>query len=180
LWSGKSDSRWFVICISIGEVEAVEQNALTICAVGEFACSDQLGTASSAQRVPISAKRPEAILPLEIDFNRRTSNMARGGKREGAGRKVGSLTKRTQAIVEGAAASGETPLEFMLRLMRDTSAPEHLRADMAKSAAPYVHPRLSATELKGTENTQLTIEILRFADDPDDDPRRALPPPSLK
>ena len=44
--------------------------------------------------------------------------MARGGKRVGAGRKPGSLTKRTQAVAEKAQATGQTPLEVMLDNMR--------------------------------------------------------------
>lgn len=44
--------------------------------------------------------------------------MARGGKREGAGRKVGALTKRTSAIAERALAEGKAPLEVMLDNMR--------------------------------------------------------------
>lgn len=44
--------------------------------------------------------------------------MALGGRREGAGRKKGSLTKRTQAIAERAMATGEAPLEIMLANMR--------------------------------------------------------------
>lgn len=44
--------------------------------------------------------------------------MASGGKRVGAGRKVGSLTKRTQAVARQAAAEGKTPLEVMLENMR--------------------------------------------------------------
>ncbi len=44
--------------------------------------------------------------------------MARGGKREGAGRKVGALTKRTRAVAERALAEGKTPLEVMLDNMR--------------------------------------------------------------
>jgi hypothetical protein len=44
--------------------------------------------------------------------------MARGGKREGAGRKVGSLTERTRAIAEQALTEGRTPLEIMLENMR--------------------------------------------------------------
>ena len=45
--------------------------------------------------------------------------MARGGKREGAGRKPGVPNKATQAQREAVAASGLTPLEYMLQLMRD-------------------------------------------------------------
>ena len=41
-----------------------------------------------------------------------------GGRRIGAGRKPGSITKRTRAIAEQAAAEGKTPLEVMLDNMR--------------------------------------------------------------
>lgn len=44
--------------------------------------------------------------------------MAHGGKRIGAGRKQGSLQKRTRAIAEQAAAEGKSPLEVMLDNMR--------------------------------------------------------------
>lgn len=44
--------------------------------------------------------------------------MARGGKREGSGRKQGALTKRTREIAEQAAAKGKVPLEVMLDNMR--------------------------------------------------------------
>lgn len=34
----------------------------------------------------------------------------------------------------------------MLKLLRDEEMPRDVRLDAAKSAAPYVHPRLSAIE----------------------------------
>jgi hypothetical protein len=90
--------------------------------------------------------------------------VARGGKREGAGRKKGALTERTRKIAENATASGESPLEYMLRVMRDPAADESMRADMAKSAAPYVHPRLASTQLTGGDGGPLTVEIVKLAD----------------
>ena len=75
--------------------------------------------------------------------------MARGGKREGAGRPAGAINKASaerQAEVE---ASGETPLAYMLKIMRDASVDEAKRLDAAKAAAPYVHPRLAAVEHSG-------------------------------
>lgn len=75
--------------------------------------------------------------------------MARGGKREGAGRKPGTPNKVTQEQREAVAASGLTPLEYMLELMRDSGADESKRLDAAKAAAPYVHPRLAAVEHSG-------------------------------
>jgi hypothetical protein len=89
--------------------------------------------------------------------------MPKGGKRLGAGRKPGSLTKRTREIAEGAAAAGEQPLEFMLRLMRDPGVDPDRRANMAIAAAPYIHPRLSATSLKAEGDSSITVEIRRFA-----------------
>ena len=44
--------------------------------------------------------------------------MARGGARPGAGRKAGSVTRRTREIAE-AALEGLTPLEYLLSVMRD-------------------------------------------------------------
>lgn len=44
--------------------------------------------------------------------------MARGGKREGAGRPSGALTTRTRAVAERALAEGKSPLEVMLDNMR--------------------------------------------------------------
>lgn len=44
--------------------------------------------------------------------------MARGGKREGAGRPAGAITKRTREVAERALAEGKAPLEVMLDNMR--------------------------------------------------------------
>ena len=43
---------------------------------------------------------------------------------------------------------GQTPLEFMLGLMRDRRAPTAFRAAAAKDAAPYQHPKLASIEVK--------------------------------
>lgn len=44
--------------------------------------------------------------------------MPKGGKRVGAGRPPGALTKRTREIAEQAAAEGKEPLQVMLENMR--------------------------------------------------------------
>ena len=96
--------------------------------------------------------------------------MALGGKREGAGRKLGSTTKKTREIAEKALEQGITPLEVMLGAMREA----YERADMkeaatfAKDAAPYVHPRLAAVEHagKGGGPIQHSVEVV-FVDSDD-------------
>jgi hypothetical protein len=44
------------------------------------------------------------------------------------------------------AASGETPLEYMLRVMRDPSLDAQRRDEMAKAGAPYLHSRLATIQ----------------------------------
>jgi hypothetical protein len=41
---------------------------------------------------------------------------------------------------------GLTPLEYMLAVLRDENADTERRDEMAKAAAPYIHPRLSSIE----------------------------------
>lgn len=75
--------------------------------------------------------------------------MARGGKREGAGRKAGSVTTKTRETADKAASEGLTPLEYMLTILRDDNAEAKDRMWAAEKAAPYVHAKLASMELKG-------------------------------
>lgn len=68
----------------------------------------------------------------------------------GAGRKRGEPNKRTAEIQKAIEATGITPLEYMLGIMRNPLAEEHQRMDAAKSAAPYVHAKLSSIEMNAT------------------------------
>ena len=76
--------------------------------------------------------------------------MARGGKRPGSGRPKGTLNQRTQELVAAAAASGISPLEVMITAMRTAWEAGQINEAVqhAVHAAPYVHPRLAATDLK--------------------------------
>jgi hypothetical protein len=80
-----------------------------------------------------------------------------GGARIGAGRKAGEPNKRTAEIQRAVEASGVTPLDFMLSIMRDdTTNPDDepaqaiarkaMRFEAAKAAAPYVHAKLSSVD----------------------------------
>jgi hypothetical protein len=72
--------------------------------------------------------------------------MAKGGLRPGAGRKPGVRNKRTAEKVAAVEASGLTPLDYLLTVMRDELLDRDARVDAAKAAAPYVHARLAAVE----------------------------------
>lgn len=117
----------------------------------------------------------------------------KGGARTGAGRKEGSLTRRTREIAEVAAAKGITPLEVMMSAMMELykeaancsrdhhdhgdNSKEHddghdtmftenrikllnMAATIARHAAPYIHPRLSAIEHTGKDGAPLQSGVL--------------------
>lgn len=89
--------------------------------------------------------------------------MARGGKREGAGRKKGTVseqTKRRKEIIAKATEQGITPLDFMLGVLRDNNADFSDRYKAAVDAAPYMHPRLAATKVEGDQDNPLVFTIM--------------------
>jgi hypothetical protein len=96
------------------------------------------------------------------------------GERRG-GRQKGQKNKKNAALVAAVEASGVTPLDYMLDLMRkpypeDADAltkvtMDGMRFEAAKAAAPYVHPKLAAIEHSGPEGAPLTVEIVRFGAD---------------
>lgn len=69
----------------------------------------------------------------------------KGGKRPGAGRPKGAKQVVTEEAIRKA-GEGETPLEYMLRVMRDDTIEDERRDKMAIGAASYVHPRLNSIE----------------------------------
>lgn len=74
-----------------------------------------------------------------------------GGRREGAGRKPGSVNQMSRRAREEAAKTGELPHMILLRIARGEVLDGHTpafseRMDAAKAAAPYFAPKLAATE----------------------------------
>ena len=75
--------------------------------------------------------------------------MARGGARPGSGRKPGQTTKVNEEARAKALAEGISPLDYMLKQLRNENLDREVRMDAAKAAAPYVHARLAAIEHSG-------------------------------
>ena len=82
--------------------------------------------------------------------------MPRGGARNGAGRKKGQASNKTREVADRAAAEGITPLEVMLNAMRvHHEAKEYDKAaEIAKDAAPYMHPRFSSVQVQADVEVQ--------------------------
>lgn len=73
------------------------------------------------------------------------------GKKTG-GRKRGTPNLATARREREISKSGATPLEYMLKVMRNPKADATRRDDMAKASAPYVHPKLAAHQHTGRNN----------------------------
>lgn len=88
--------------------------------------------------------------------------MARGGNR-GAGRKSGTPNKASIERQKKVAATGLTPLDYMLQAMRDPKAEAGRRDDMAKAAAPYVHPKLASMQHTGRNGGPIqTMDVTKL------------------
>ena len=80
------------------------------------------------------------------------------GERRG-GRQRGTPNRATAAKADEIAASGMTPLDYMISVMRDESATRAERMEAAAKAAPYVHPRLSAIEYTGPAEPEEDVDL---------------------
>lgn len=78
-----------------------------------------------------------------------------GGRRSGSGRRKGAKAEVTNEAIRRA-GNGETPLEYMLRVMRDHTQPDDRRDKMAVGAAPYMHAK--AVEVSGPEGGAIPIK----------------------
>ena len=82
---------------------------------------------------------------------------SRPGERRG-GRKKGTRNKRTLAQI-ALAEGDETPLAYLLAVMRDETADIERRMECAIAAAPYTHAKLKATEVSGKEGEPINYKV---------------------
>ncbi len=83
--------------------------------------------------------------------------MAKGLKT--GGRAKGSVNKRTAETQAAVEASGLTPLDYLLEVMRDTGKELGDRLDAAKAAAPYVHAKLATITVGGDKDNPLLMSL---------------------
>ncbi len=94
--------------------------------------------------------------------------MARAHNPKGAGRPKGSKNKATEKQIKAVAKTGITPLDYLLKVMRDGRNEQAERVDAARIAAPYVHAKLTAIDhssADGSMSPQPTIDPAKLGDD---------------
>src|ERR1700722_7659444 len=101
---------------------------------------------------------------IYIQLFKGTVDMARGGRREGAGRKAGSVSKLDGEARRKAMVGGMMPLDYLLAIMRNGDQDARCRPDAAKAAPPYCHARLSATEVIGPSGGPVSVQTCQKLD----------------
>jgi hypothetical protein len=82
------------------------------------------------------------------------------------GRRKGTPNKATAKREREVSRSGLTPLEYMLKVMRNAKASDDRRDDMAKAAAPYVHPKLASMQHTGRGGGPIqTVDLSKLSGD---------------
>jgi hypothetical protein len=87
-----------------------------------------------------------------------------GGRKKGSKNKIKppeDVIRKVEAeAVANCIATGESPLSYMLRVMRDPTVEDPRRDEMARAAAPYVHAKISPENTKATDNLHITLAQL--------------------
>jgi hypothetical protein len=85
-----------------------------------------------------------------------------GGRRKGSKNKIKPPQDVIRKVEAEAAsiATGESPLSYMLRVMRDPTVEDPRRDEMARAAAPYIHAKISPENVKTTDNLHITLAQL--------------------
>lgn len=83
---------------------------------------------------------------------------ARPKRKKTGGRKKGTPNKRTVFNkLPHRVRRRILPLEYMLNVMRSGRADKERRDEMARAAAPYVHPRLNAIQHTGKDGEPIAV-----------------------
>ena len=94
----------------------------------------------------------------EVDQSKESQH---GGKREGAGRPLGSKSKKPwKGVIELAEKYNVSPLDYLLSVLNNPMSAPDRKMYAAEKAAPYIHPRLasSTTKLGTDEPIEIKVE----------------------
>jgi hypothetical protein len=87
----------------------------------------------------------------------------KGGNHGKAGRPKGVRNRLTREVAIALSEDGQlTPLEYMLKVMRDEAADDDRRDRMASAAAPFMHARLQAIQHTGKDGGAIQVTFTQL------------------
>ena len=126
------------------------------------------------QRLRLTSQSEATSRKRNVVNGEKTAN----GSTKRGGRPLGSINRLSRAQREAYEASGELPLDFLLRVMRTgdigdgrhrvkQKATPDQRMEAARAAAPYLHPKLHAVHVDG-KPTAMPFDLTRLQGIPQD------------
>ena len=83
-----------------------------------------------------------------------------GGKREGAGRPLGSKSKTLWKTMEDMASKYQhSPLDYLLSVLNNPASSPERKMYAAEKAAPYVHPKLTSSNTKMSIDEPVQVKV---------------------
>jgi len=73
------------------------------------------------------------------------------------GRKAGTRNRKTAELIKAVEATGITPLDYMLSVLRDEEKPESVRLQAARDSAPFIHSKLQSLEVETSVTTNHVV-----------------------
>ena len=96
----------------------------------------------------------------ENEVNKSSEEPNHGGKREGAGRPLGSKSKKPwKGLIELAEKYKLSPLDYLLSVLNNPMSSPDRKIYAAEKAAPYIHPRLASTTTKLGTDEPIAIKV---------------------
>jgi hypothetical protein len=96
----------------------------------------------------------------KIHENEVEDNNNHGGKRERAGRPVGSKSKKPwKGMLELAEKHNTSPLDYMLGVLNNPMSSPDKKLYAAEKAAPYIHPRLASSTSRIGSDEPIEIKV---------------------
>ena len=95
--------------------------------------------------------RQKSLVTIEDEFEAAAPEIDASAQAGNATAKSGEMPQAATppAREQASAAGADSPLEYMLRVMRDPAVEPGRRDEMAKLALPYLHPKPAAIEHTG-------------------------------
>ena len=85
----------------------------------------------------------------------------KGGKREGAGRPLGSksLKPKWKSMEEMSVKYQHSPLDYMLAVLNNPMSSPERKMYAAEKSAPYIHPRLASSTARIGSDEPIEIKV---------------------
>jgi hypothetical protein len=123
-----------------------------------------LGRAAARKRASKKCATVAQVEPVGLALDNTESGLVQDSTEQDGPKAVTAAASPPAACEERAETRADTPLDYMLRVMRDPAVEPARRDEMAKLALPYLHPKPTAIEHTGKDGGPIEISDVSETD----------------